>query len=785
MMSTSRFLTFILLVCFSTAAFASEEPEVRNIQFYNAGSQSLSLKELRAIEDTAFKNLDSENISQGFTESHYWLRFSIVKPTNYDGVFYLKTGRPVTDEVDLYQMQNGAWVKSSSGDQMDFSKRDVAHRSTFFKVRLNDEGVNQFYLHLKSDGETLNLGVDLQSFEEFWQVNYKQQTFLGGFYGMLSISAIIYLFFFTSLREKSFLFYGVYVISIALLQGALDGLIYQFIFPSGSYLNARFVLIAALFSNFFLLQYAQHFLKVQKWSPALNKLYRVFYVLIPLVALLLFINDSTLALAYPLSNINGFLSLVLILVSTIFIHLKRKPVDSFFLIGILFLVLSLLVFVMNNLSLLPNSFFVNNAAKFGITLEVVFLSLSMTNLIAQLRRQKEASQQEALERSEDVSAYKTYFMSNISHELRTPINAILGMTTVLLEDSDDPDLIENYRIIKSASFSLLSNVNDILDFEHIEKNDLRLDNSLVFSPREVIMQACESWHLEARKKNLEFIKEMDPTVPAKVRGDEKRFGQIINNLISNAVKFTPAGSVSIKVKSSETSPENCKLEIEIADTGVGMKKEELSNIFESFNQMKLNDKRRFGGLGLGLTIVKHLVSLFKGKIDMKSEESEGTKVELSLDLPVVEKASEDKDLGLEVPEPQNDGNLHVLMVEDNVMNQMILKKLLASTQNLLLEIANNGEEALAMMKEQHFDLILMDLQMPVMDGYEATEAIRSGSLGQAYRQIPIIAVTADAMQETKQRVLKVGMNDYLTKPVRKEVLLERIAFYAKELKIVI
>jgi len=780
-----KFFTFFVLASITFSALANDELRVKSLQFYNVGSENISFEKLLVLEDSVFRSLDPKSVNQGFTKSHYWLRFSLTKLANGEGTFYLKTGRPVTDEADLYQKQEKGWKQSRSGDNLQFSDRDVAHRSTFFKVELNKSGETEFYLHLKSDGETLNLEIDLQSPEEFWQTNYKQQTFLGAFYGMLAISVIIYLFFFTSLREKSFLYYGIYVISIALLQGALDGLIYQFIFPSGSYLNSRFVLISALFSNFFLLKYTQHFLKVEKWTPYLNNLFRLFYLLIPAIGLLLFINESSLALAYPLSNINGFLSLVLILVTTMFVHFKRNPVDSFFLVGILFLVLSLLVFVMNNLSLLPSSFFVTNAAKFGITLEVVFLSLSMTNLIAKLRREKEASQREALQKSEDMNAYKTYFMSNISHELRTPINAILGMTTVLLEESDDPELVENYRIIKSASFSLLSNVTDILDFEHIEKNDLEMDNTLVFSPREVIMQACESWELETRKKSLDFIKEIDPLVPQKVRGDEKRFGQIINNLISNAVKFTPAGSVSLKVKSSEISSETCRLEIEIIDTGIGMKKEELSGIFESFNQMKLNDKRRYGGLGLGLTIVKHLVSLFKGKIEMESVESQGTKVEFSLELPVVEKAGNERESSAELPKPTNDGNLYVLMVEDNVMNQMIIKKLLSSTENLQLEIANNGEEALNMMKEQRFDLILMDLQMPVMDGYEATEAIRSGAVGEVYRQIPIIAVTADAMQETKQRVLKIGMNDYLTKPVRKEILLERISVYAKELKIMI
>ena len=783
-MKIFKFLLFFALSFTSATLCAADESVLKQLRFYNAGSDNLSLQVVQEIEESYFVEVNTDNQNQGFTTNNYWLRFSLINKESIAKTYYLETGRPVTDEADLYQKVSATWLHKKSGDQIQFAERDLAHRNTNFKIDLPANSETEFYLHLKSDGETLSLGLKLQSPDEFWQSNYKQQAFLGGFYGMLAISALIYLFFFTSLRENSFLFYGIYVISIALMQGALDGFIYQYVFPSGSYINARMVLISALFSNFFLLKYTQSFLKVEKWAPYFNHIFRLFFVLIPMIGVLLFINESSLALAYPLSNINGFLSLVLILVTIVFIHFKRKPVDSYFLAGILFLVLGLLGFVMNNLGILPNNFYVVNSAKFGITLEVIFLSLSMTNLIAKLRRQKEASQKEALRKSEEMNDYKSYFMSNISHELRTPINAILGMATELLEDKRDSDLAENYRIIKSASYSLLSKVSDILDFEHIEKNDLEMDSSFSFSPREVVLQVCDSWDLEARKKGIEFISEVDASVPNKLRGDEKRFGQIINNILSNAVKFTHKGSIQLKLSSTKVTEEISKLKVQIIDTGIGMKKEELDSVFESFNQMKLNNKRRYGGLGLGLTIVKHLIALFKGNIDIQSIESQGTKVEFSLELPVVEKAKADDILG-KMPEAMADGKMHVLVVEDNVMNQMIMKKLLASSEFLSIQIANNGEEALAQMQEKRFDLILMDLQMPVMDGYETTEAIRGGAVGEAYRQIPIIAVTADAMQETKQRVFKIGMNDYLTKPVRKDLLLERISIYANELKIAI
>ena len=774
-----RFFTFFFFVLFFSPISASDEPPLIGQQFYNAGSENISFDEVQLISNLQFKSLNASNLNQGFTKNHYWLHFSLINNDSLAKTYYLETGRPITDEADLYQNGGEEWQLKRSGDQLDFSDRDVAHRSSIFKIELKAYSESEFYLHLKSDGETLSLGLVLKSPKEFWQTNYKQQTFLGFFYGILAISALIYLFFYSGMGEISFLFYGLYVISIALLQGSLDGLIYQFLLPSGSYFNARMVLISALFSNFFLLKYTQHFLNVPKWAPYFNRFFRFFYVLIPLVGLLLFINEDCLALAYPFSNVNGFLSLLLILVTMVFIHFRRKPVDTYFLMGILFLVLGLMGFVMNNLGILPNNFYLLNGVKFGITLEVVFLSLSMTNLIVKLQREKDESQLEALRKYEDINAYKSYFMSNMSHELRTPIMAISGTITELLEGDQDLKLNENYRVIKSASFNLLNYVSNILDFEHIEKNDLEMDNSRSFSPHDVIVHVCDNWELEASKKDLDFIKEIEVSVPKKLMGDEKRFGQIINNLLSNAVKFTHKGSIILRLKSTEVSVDICRLEIEIIDTGIGIKQEELAGVFESFNQMKLNNKRRYGGLGLGLTIVKHLVTLFKGEIDIESIEAQGTKVEISFELPFVMDGVSENDSYGELQKAAEKIKLHILIVEDNVINQIIMKKLLSASEYLSSKIANNGQEALEVMKKERFDLILMDLQMPVMDGYEATEAIRDGAVGEGYRQVPIIAVTANAMQETKQKVLKIGMNDYLTKPVKKDLLLSRVFAHAR------
>lgn len=773
-----RYLLFLaLFLCAPVIGQEAFNPEIgedalyQSAFFTNVEKEDFDINSIIENESLEYKPLSSSNHSVGFTSSNYWVKFKLENTSKTPNVYYLETGRPITDIATLYQINKKGEIKTfKSGDQIPFNERQVAHRSTFFKITLPSNAAQQFYIHLKSDGETINIPLNLYNESAFWMMNYNQQLFLGIFYGLLFLAGTIYLFFYTGIKEKTFLYYGFYVFSIALMQATLDGIIHQYVFPEGGFFNSKAVLIMALLSNFFLLKYCEHFLKVRH---VFNKTYKVFnavYIVLGVLFLMLFISPKTLELVYPLSNINGLVSLVLILVTLFRMRYKRIKIDAYFSFGILFLIIGLLGFVMNNLSLLPNNFYTLNSAKFGSGLEVIFLSMSMTNLIRNLRVEKEVSQREALQKSEEISLLKTYFMSNMSHELRTPINAIMGIAEIELKALKN-EARKPFEIIKNASFSLLSNINDILDFENIEKNELKL-NEMVFDPSVAILQIVENWKIGADEKGLEFQYEIDSNLPEKIKGDAKRFIQIINNVLGNAVKFTNQGRVSFKLSCIAQPNEIYRFSIHISDTGVGMDAEMKSNVYDSFNQMRLNHKREFGGIGLGLTIVRHLVSLFKGNIHIESKENEGTKVFIDLELKSAPKEivpiSTQKVKQLNTP-------MHILVVEDNKLNQMVMGKLLKSFSDVSYTIVNNGQEAIDALRKEIFNVILMDLQMPIMDGYEATEIIRSGILKESISQIPIIAVTADAMQETRQRVLDIGMNDYLTKPINKDLLLTTIA----------
>lgn len=775
-----RFLLFIIALSYSltNAQNVAFNPEGSKGELYEYASffktsKVLTIQDVIGNPNLKFYTIDSNNQSVGFTTDSYWIHFVLENSSLEPKTYYLKTARPITDIATLFQVKDSTIQEFKSGDQIPFSKRQVKHRQTIFKFTIPKQVKQQFYLHLKSDGETLNLPLNLYTEDAFWKENYSQQLFLGVFYGLLFLAVLVYFFFYTSLSKKTFLYYSIYVLSIAFLQSALDGFLFQYVFSNGGYFNDRIVLITALFSNFFLLKYCEHFLKIKTRTTIIHYGFKLIYSIIIILGILLFINDKTKALVYPISNVNGLLSLILILGVLFYMRYKHIQIDTFFSIGIFFLVIGLLGFVMNNLSLLPNNFIILNSAKFGIGLEVVFLSLSMTNLIRDLRLEKEESQKLALNKSEEVSELKSFFMSNMSHELRTPINAIMGIADDQLDKNKDEESYKNFEIIKQASISLLSNINDILDFEKIEKGQLKL-RMQPFNPRNAIKQISDNWKIAAKRKGLQYILNVSENIPKSVMGDGERFTQIINNILSNAVKFTVYGKIEFTVICTHKENNTHHFTLQVIDTGVGISDDKKNRLFDSFAQMRLNNTRRFGGIGLGLSIVKHLVELFKGNIVIDSNEGFGTKV--TIDFNLEEFIDENKN-----KYEKNNVNTvcKVLVVEDNVMNQLIIKRILKSSKLVEITVASNGKKALEVLKKETFDIILMDLQMPIMDGYEAASVIRNSTISTISKDIPIIAVTADTTEFARDKVFNIGMNDYITKPINKALLLNKIESYRK------
>ncbi|WP_162128150.1 hybrid sensor histidine kinase/response regulator [Flavobacterium phycosphaerae] len=740
-------------------------------EYVDVGKVDVSLDQIRNIKAFTFSPMTMENMDFGFTNHNIWIRFKLKNSTSNELNYFLETARPITDFAQLFILKNDNSVtKYISGDAIPFNQRSYKVRKTIFKINLAPNEMQEYYLHVKSDGEQLSMPLVLHSSEDILEETTFEQFVFGFFYGILLIAAILYFFFYFAMRDRTFLFYSFYVVFIGLLQFAIDGYFYKFITPDAGWFSIHAVVIFACFANFFLGRYAQVYLKIWEINKYIDKAFYVLYAIDFLLVVSLFILPEH-AYSYPLVNGFGLILLLLIIASQAIIFIKTKKIDRFFATGIFFLIAGFVVFILKNFSILPLTFWTENGSKLGTGLEVIFLSLSMANLIRNLKNEREELQTEALQKSEEMNELKSYFLSNISHELRTPLNAILNTVKVIGNDTDVEQIKSNSQIIKYSTYSLLNSINDILDFSKIEKDEIKLE----FAEFDIVTTAehiANNFARQAKDKGLEFSFLKGEHLPQMVKGDLARTSQILQNILSNAVKFTHEGFIKFKLEAQKKEDNSVQMTFVVSDTGVGISKEKEKSIFDSFSQDSINNKRKYGGLGLGLYIVKHLINLHNGKIKVDSTINLGTVVTIDL---TYENIEVQKPIEIH-PEPI-DYDLKgksILVVEDNAMNQMVIKMITKKWLNTTVDFANNGQEGVEKLIQKDYDIILMDLQMPIMDGYEATIAIRNGEAGEDKKSIPIIALTADVMETTKTRVIEIGMNKYLSKPVDKDTLFEII-----------
>ncbi|GMN11472.1 hybrid sensor histidine kinase/response regulator [Croceitalea sp. MTPC9] len=746
-----------------------------NASILSAGTQEYDFETInKKSKELPFVPLLEIKENLGFTDGNYWIKFNLENSAPQAKNYYLETGRPITDIANLYLVRaNGQVSNQYSGDKIPFGEKTVLHRKSIFNINLGANEKVEAFIHLKSDGEVLMLPLRLYEKDTFLYLTYKEQVFYGFFYGILILAFIIYLFFYFALNDRAFIYYGLYAFFIATLQFTLDGFFHQYITPQGGWLSDRSVLIAALLSLTFFNKYGKQFLAIASHGKFLLITNNLFNILLLASLALLVCLPNALKVLYPIANVLGMLVIAQMIASIGFLKVKRVPVDGWFMIGISFLVLGFIVFILNNFNLVENSFLTDNGAKFGIGLEIIFLSISMSNRIRNLRMENEKNQLLALQRSEDMNQIKSSLLSNISHELRTPLNLIMGMTSSLQNDNGDGNLNEKYRHIMNSSENLLGYIDDILDFTVIEKGEQELKENN-FNLEDLVSRVAKINAKKAAAKNLEFNYKIAENLPKEIVGDKSKIAQIMNNLLDNAIKFTTSGQVDFKVRYNQKKDAGFVLEFLIADTGIGISEEKMSTMYESFTKKSFVDNRKFSGLGLGLFVAKKYVELHNGTISIKNNTTlNGVTCKVSLNL-----KENKKHIEMETSKELNSAsfdlnNASILLVEDNKMNQEVIKLLVKKWKNVSLTIANHGEEAIRILGKNTFDLILMDLQMPIMDGFEATEMIRSGN-APCQSNIPIVVITADCTSESKERILGLDVNDFMTKPIKSALLFQKI-----------
>ena len=742
-------------------------------------SRSYALDDILAPNITQqFKHLQGKRFNQGYSNSNFWFHLPIYyRPSGQDTndkQWMIEIDYPLLESLDIYiKRADGSIEHTKLGTRYPFKERPLQYKNFLIPIAISQNEHIDVYIQLHTDS-SVRMQATLYSPAGLIENKVFSMTGYGLFFGAI-LSMMIYNFFiYLSLKEKSYLLYISYIISFMFFQVSLSGYGYQFIWPEQPSLNLHITIISMIFCSILALQFCLSFLSLNKHAPKASHFINGFSVVLIIALVVTFFLPYSTVIHIGLGA--NFLSSITIIYAGIWSYNNSYKTARFFLLAWFCLLTGVTTQTLMTLHLVPDNVITGNASAIGFCFEVFLLSLALGDRINQnkLERQRTAliTQQQmqktneelkrSFEKEERNNRLKDQFLATISHELRTPMNGAEGALALIDTEKLDKKQISYLDVAKNCAHDMTDLIESILRFSEIQSGDLVIKPQY-FELRPAFDPEAVKFRRHCQKKNLDFHWHIDQQLPAYLLADKELLILILNQLTENAIKFTSSGQVKVSLD-QRIRHDKPELVITINDTGEGIPPDQLENILHGFHQVDGRDNRRHTGLGIGLAICNQLSSMMQGRLNIESEAGKGTCI--SFYVPLV--GSEQQKQINNAAEPLIVGQKNVVLIaEDNPVNQMVLRNMLVQLGCVVLT-ADNGQEAIDVLSQQPVDLIMMDCQMPIVDGFEATRIIRASK--EVYSNIPIIAVTANAMTGDSARCITVGMNDYIKKPINRDIL---------------
>ncbi|WP_456458302.1 ATP-binding protein [Reichenbachiella sp.] len=819
MRSLISYLTLLILVC-TIQAFGSNQPVVQpedylikssslteQLWVYSDSSRNLTVKDILNAQP-AFEPLDGE-LSH---EQVHWGRLRLVNNLKVTKLYLLYVGK--NDFIDCYFVENDSIVQhEQSGYMYPQHLKSVPKGSYYIPILLNASASQDLYIRIEekihNDPEfDLRLTSGTNWVYEILDKHIVDFIFQGLFW----IVMIYNLFLFGTTRTKAYLYYAFYLGCIAVNYLFLTDILREYILNETPWLTIYFIPTTILavgaywiFVNDFI-SAKKHFLLYYKWMRIVSLVdIGIFFLSI----IVIHFTKEIYVVTHGL-RVVALLNALLVFGLIFRIYNSKYEMVKYYMYG----TGAMVVMGVIDTILWDPSTSQANLMKYGLIAEIAIFSMglaqrkkirekerrkALNKQIDQLRvneslaqwqkeelekiidhrtqkiKKKNKKLKRAIKKAETAARVKSDFLSVMSHEIRTPMNAVIGTIHLLLDESPKKTQLEHLKTLKFSSENLLILINDILDYSKVESGNVQLEH-IDFHLRELTKGLGNTYEKKAAENGVKFNILIDHNIPSMLKGDPARLTQILNNLISNALKFTPGGEIKLLIHLLARSNGRVKLEFAVEDTGIGISKDKLKLIFESFTQAHANTTRKYGGTGLGLAITKKLIKLFDSQIFVKSKVNKGSKFYFSLYMEEAAHANAAIELDDVIMKEEVKGK-RVLVVDDNEINLMMAKKFL-DKWGLICEVVTSGQDALVKVFDTDYDLILMDLQMPEMDGYEVTATIR-GLDNIDLKNIPIVAVSADTYDNVKIKIAEVGMNDFLSKPFNPMELLTVVHTYTR------